>query len=253
MIDILKRILCVLDMNMKRAREMPYEILRQGLIWGRWKSGERLIPDHLKKELDCTSSVLREALIRLSGEGLIISEKNRGFRAVSHSQEAFRSAAHLRLILEREASRLALVKGDFEWELSLSAAYQKLAHVETQMCRTKDVEKYAPHWSKLDWEFHSTLMSACNSNILMRSYKSAFDTFRMYSVAAFPDFGFGWEVTMREHKAIYEAAIERNIENCVIAIETHVTMYQDDNRSDQPLPTKGELSLPLKIVSDFKN
>ena len=61
----------------------PYEVLRSGLIWGRWKSGERLIPQHLKDEFGCTSSVLREAMLRLAGEGFVISEKNQGFRAVT--------------------------------------------------------------------------------------------------------------------------------------------------------------------------
>lgn len=225
---------------MKDEGTSPYEELRQGLIMGRWKSGERLIPQRLKKELDCTGSILREALLRILGEGLIVSEKNMGFRAVTHSSSMFRDAAHLRLILEREAVSLAIAKGDFDWELNLSAAYQKLAHVETQMCKTKDTEKYAMHWSRLDWEFHSTLMQACESEILMKAYASAFDTFRMYSNAEFPDYGFGWEVTISEHKAIYESAVVRDTEACVAAIEAHLTVYHDKNRSDKPMPTKAE-------------
>ncbi|MEP1935039.1 MAG: GntR family transcriptional regulator [Roseibium sp.] len=138
----------------------PYDVLRQGLIWGRWKSGERLIPQHLKEELNCTSSVLREAMVRLAGEGFVVSEKNHGFRAVAHSQETFREAAHLRLVLEREAAELALKNGDFEWEMALSAAHQKLAYVEQQMVQTGNTTDYVKHWSLQDWEFHRTLISA---------------------------------------------------------------------------------------------
>lgn len=216
----------------------PYDVLRNGLIWGRWKSGERLIPQHLKEELGCTSSVLREAMLRLAGEGLVVSEKNLGFRAVVHSQETFREAAHLRLVLEREAVELSLKNGDFDWEMALSAAHQKLAYVEKQMMETQDATSYVRHWSIQDWEFHATLMSACGSELLMRAYKSAFDTFRMYAVSEFPDYGFSQAVTAEEHLAIYEAAIKRDVKGCLAAIERHVTLYQDGNRTSVPLPDK---------------
>ncbi|MFK7993371.1 MAG: GntR family transcriptional regulator [Granulosicoccus sp.] len=229
--------------------ESPYEELRQGLIWGRWKSGERLIPQRLKQELNCTSSVLREAMLRLAGEGLMVSEKNTGFRAVVHSSATFREAAHLRLILEREAAELSLERGDFDWELALTAAYQKLAYIERQMTDTGDITGLVRHWSLHDWEFHSTLMSACGSSLLMRAYKSAFDTFRMYAVAEIPDFGFGREVTMHEHKAIYESAVSRDIAGCLAAIEMHVTLYQDKNRSETPLPSKGQPAVRLQVSS----
>lgn len=225
--------------------ENPYESLRQGLIYGRWKSGERLIPLHLKAELNCTSSALREAMLRLTGEGLVVSEKNLGFRAVTHSKDTFREAAHLRLILEREAADLSLERGDFQWELALTAAYQKLAYVERQMTESGDVAKFAQLWSLHDWEFHRTLMSACGSALLMQAYKTAFDTFRMYAVAEIPEFGFGREVTMKEHKDIYEAAISRDLASCLAAIETHVTVYQNKNRSDIPLPFKGQSAAML--------
>lgn len=216
----------------------PYDALRTGLIWGRWKSGERLIPQHLKDEFGCTSSVLREAMLRLAGEGFVVSEKNHGFRAVAHSEETFREAAHLRLVLEREAAELSLKKGDFDWEMALSAAYQKLAYVEKQMMTTGDAEKYVRHWSIQDWEFHATVMSACGSELLMKAYRSAFDTFRMYAVSTFPNYGFSQDITAQEHLDIYETAIARDVPGCVAAIERHLTLYKDGNRTADPLPPK---------------
>lgn len=226
----------------------PYDALRQGLIWGRWKSGERLIPRRLKEELNCKNSVLREAMVRLAGEGLVVSEKNHGFRTVAHSQETFREAAHLRLVLEREAAVLALQKGDFEWEMALSAAHQKLAYVEQQMVQTGNTKEFVRHWSIQDWEFHATLLSACGSELLMRAYKSAFDTFRMYAVAEFPDFGFGQALTVHEHLAIYEAAINRDSSACIAAIDQHVTHHHDDGRSTDSLPSKTKTAAAMRTL-----
>ena len=216
----------------------PYEALRTGLIWGRWKSGERLVPQHLKDEFGCTNSVLREAMLRLAGEGFVVSEKNHGFRAVAHSHETFLEAAHLRLVLEREAVELSLTKGDFDWEIDLSASHQKLAYVERQMMKSNEAHKYVRHWSMQDWDFHATVMKACGSELLMSAYKSAFDTFRMYAVSSIPNYGFGQDITAKEHLDIYETAINRDVPGCIAAVEQHLNLDKRQIQLAEPLPLK---------------
>lgn len=217
----------------------PYDVLRDGLIWGRWKSGEHLKPQHLTKELDCTKAALREALLRLAGEGFVEAEKHRGFRATQHNEETFRQSAHLRQLLESEGAILALKKGDFEWEMALNAAHHNLVYIEDQMANTDDILPFLKRWSRQDWLFHSTLLSACGSQMLMQSYKSAYDTFRMYAVSQITDSGFS-TVTRDEHKAIYDAAIARDTDACVLAIGQHLALYKDNNRASERCAQKGE-------------
>ncbi|MDP5218914.1 GntR family transcriptional regulator [Ruegeria sp. 2205SS24-7] len=215
-----------------------YDSLRDGLIWGRWKSGQRLKPHHLKAEFGCTTAALREALLRLAGEGFVENEKNHGFRAVEHSEDTFRQAAHLRLLLEREAAELALKQGDFEWEMALNAAHHNLDYIEARMEQAEDVTPFLRRWSRQDWVFHSTLLGACNSDLLIRTYKSVFDTFRMYAVSQIEGFGFS-HVTRGEHRAIYDAAIARDLPACLDAIHAHLAQYEDDNRLLKRLAPKG--------------
>ena len=66
-----------------------YEMLRDGLIWGRWSPGEKLKPQHLKESFSTTSSALREALIRLAGEGFVSFEEQRGFSTIRPTRESF--------------------------------------------------------------------------------------------------------------------------------------------------------------------
>lgn len=216
-----------------------YETLRDGLIWGRWKSGQKLKPQHLKIEFDCTTAAIREALLRLAGEALVENQKHRGFRAVEHSEETFRQAAHLRLILELEGVELALLQGDFDWEMALNAAHHNLNYIETQMETAPDITDYVKRWSRQDWLFHSTLLSACGSEMLMRSYKSTYDTFRMYAVSQIDRYGFS-EVTRSEHHAIYDAAIARDIPRCLEAVRVHLALYKDRNRLPERLAPKGD-------------
>lgn len=219
------------DENMDK--QTPYEILRSGLIWGRWKSGERIMPTHLKKEFGCTGSALREALIRLSGEGFVEANTNFGFRALVQSERNFRQAAHLRLILECEAASLSVKNGDFDWEMALNAAYNKLNYIEKQMSNTDDIEPYIQRWSIQDWEFHQTLLSACDSELLLQSYRNSYDKFRMYAVSEIKNYGFSSTVTIGEHEAIYSAAIAHDVPACIDAIKNHLTLYQDGNRSNE--------------------
>lgn len=215
-----------------------YDMLRDGLIWGRWKSGERLKPQHLKTEIGCTSAALREALLRLAGEGFVVSERNHGFRAVAHAKQTFHEAAHLRLVLESEALSLAIRSGDFDWELNVSAAYKKLAYIEDQMAGQDDIGAYVQRWSRQDWGFHQALLSACGSALLMQSYKAVFDTFRMYAASEIKNFGFSAEMTIVEHKAIYEAAVNRDEAACLAAIEQHLAIYQGGDRALKPQSSK---------------
>lgn len=225
---------------MNDLRNHPYDLLRSGLIWGRWKSGERLVPKILTEEFGCTSSVLREAMLRLSGEGLVIAGKNQGFRAVVHSHETFRQAARLRLLLEREAVEYALANGDLNWELQLSAAFQKLFHIEKRLVETGDIDRFASHWALHDWEFHSTFFAVKGSELLLRTYRTVFDTYRMYAVAEFKDHGFAGEITTGEHLAIYNAAVDRDTLACLSALEYHLTLFDDANRSTDLVPRRAQ-------------
>ncbi len=61
-------------------------------------------------------------------------------------------------------------------------------------------------------------------------------------------FGFGQKVTVREHSAIYEAAINRDSAACIAAIEQHVTLYHDGNRSTKPLPSKNRSAAGMRAL-----
>ena len=223
--------------------EDPYDILRDGLIWGRWKSGERLKPRHLQDEMGCSGAALREALLRLAGEGFVQAEKHHGFRATEHSEETFRQAAHLRQLLECEGALLALERGDFDWELALNAAHHNLAYVEAKMAAADDLSPYLKRWSRQDWLFHQKLLSACGSQMLLQSYKSAYDTFRMFAVSQIAEFGFS-AMTRAEHQAIYDAAVSRDAKACLEAIGVHLQLFEDGNRSRQRSTKMGETTCP---------
>ena len=202
------------------------ERLRDDLIFGTWPPGERLRPQSLRERYDTTSGTLREALIRLAGEGLVDVEEQRGFSTIRPTPETFHEVRHLRLVLECEGARLAIRKGDLEWEADLNAAHHRLAHIEHRMRDADDLRQYIQMWSRHDQAFHVALMSACGSDLLMREHARIYERFRMHVVAELHHWGFRGELNVEEHGAILAAALERDAETCCTALDAHLAIYR---------------------------
>jgi DNA-binding GntR family transcriptional regulator len=65
---------------MTSASDSPsaYTCIRQAIIEGRYRPGQRLVEQRLASEFDLSRTPVREALRSLEAEGLIVSQPNRG-------------------------------------------------------------------------------------------------------------------------------------------------------------------------------
>ena len=203
-----------------------YDRLREHLIHGAYDPGMKLKPQLLKDELGCSAGVLREALVRLAGEGLVQFEAQRGFRTIEPTERTFYEIAHLRTLIETEGARLSMVHGDMEWEANLSAAHHKLAHLEERMRHAENLAGQLEIWTRYEWDFHQALIAACGSALLQELHQQIFDKFRLYAVVEASSFGFRGAVTIREHQQVLEAALARDPARCAQAIEEHFQIYR---------------------------
>ena len=127
----------------------------------------------------------------------------------------------MRILLESEGARQSMLHGDIEWEARLSAAHYKLAHLESRMHETGDIQSNIPIWTRVDWEFHDTLLSECPSQVLRQVHRNIYERFRLQVVATLRNSGFRDE-TLREHEAILKAAIARDPDACAVALRNHL-------------------------------
>lgn len=211
-----------------------YDRLRENLIIGAFAPGTKLKPQYLKDQLSCTTGVVREALIRLAGEGLVDFESQRGFRAIVPTEKSFYEVTHLRTLIECEGARLSIQNGDMDWEADLIAAHHKLAHLEERMRSEADLRSLLEVWSRYEWTFHSTLLSACGSDLLKEQHRAIFDKFRLHLLAKARSFGFRGEVTIREHGDILAAALARDVDACQQAIQKHFRIYRSRAAGSHP-------------------
>lgn len=87
--------------------ERVYSAIRERLVGGMFKPGERLEPALLSDELNSSVTPVRDALHRLTGERLVEAPPNAGFRAPVLTETMLRQmySWHLDLLLLALASR----------------------------------------------------------------------------------------------------------------------------------------------------
>src|SRR3954451_25496522 len=84
-------------------KERIVQVLRDGILAGKLKPGERLNESRLARELSMSRIPVREALQKLEEQGLVVNIQRKGMFVVSLSDEEVQKINALRLILEPEA------------------------------------------------------------------------------------------------------------------------------------------------------
>ena len=95
--------------------ESSYRRIRADIIFGRLPPGQKLKLESLKESYETSISTLREVLNRLSSEGLVLAEGQKGFEVSPVSVSDLKETAALRLLLETHALEQSFVHGDVEW------------------------------------------------------------------------------------------------------------------------------------------
>ena len=183
------------------STQKAYMDLRQAIITGRIPPGERLKIEALKDALSTGTSPVREALSLLTSDQLVDRIDQRGFRAARVSREQFREILNLRIRLEDMALRESLSEGGGAWEEALVLAHHEISRTD----RADTAEFESRHK-----EFHMALIAACESPILLRFCDQLYDLNVRYRYLAGTSKSYADRDIGAEHRAIFEAAVERD-------------------------------------------
>ena len=183
-----------------------YETLHYGLITNRYAHGTKLRAEQLRVDLGCSASTVREVLFRLSTVGLVTFQEQRGFRVPERSAPLLAELTHLRVLLEGEGAILSMQFGGVAWEARLTAAHHQLSHIESRIHASKDPSDLVDLWTRAEWEFHETLISACGSDTLKSMHAQVYARFRQQVMLADLSFEFITD-NIRHHQQILQAAL----------------------------------------------
>lgn len=184
-----------------------YADLAHRLITHAFDHGAKLRPDQLRHDYGCSASTVREALFRLSTEGLVDFQEQRGFRVPEKSAALLTELCHVRVLLEAEGTALSIRHGGVAWEARLTAAHHQLSHIEKRIHASSDSAPLVDVWFNAELEFHQTLISACGSDTLKSMHYMVYRRFRQQLMVADRNFDF-ISTNIAHHLDILEAALD---------------------------------------------
>lgn len=198
--------------------ERAFTALRKAILHGDHAPGEKLKMEDLKGRYGLGASPLREALARLTSEGLVAFNGGRGFRVTSVSAEDLQEIASVRKLLESAALRAAIAKGDDEWEAGIVAAFHRLGAAEKRVLEDSTAMDECEVRNR---EFHQSLMAAAGSGRLIQLAEAMYDQHERYRRLSRLERSPSRNVHA-EHQAIMDAALARNADEAVILNDQHI-------------------------------
>ena len=155
-------------MPAKRLRQDVLPLLLRRIIDGELKPGARIVESRLAAELAVSRTPLREALLALEREGLVRSDRRRGFTIETLSAGDVRETYPLLAALESFAVRSSAPL--------LPLVVPELKKINARLATTRSPQKSL----QLDTRFHETLTSQCTSVRLLALIESLRLVIRRY-------------------------------------------------------------------------
>lgn len=194
-----------------------YDRLRNDVLTGHLAPGVKLRTDFLRERYQTGNSPIREALSRLSSDGLVVREDQRGFRVASVSRDDLFELVKTRCWLEEVALRESIALRSTEWEEDLVLAYHRLSRFHRPA--TESGPEDTAKWEELHRAFHMALISGCASRWLVGFCEELFDKTERYRRLA--AYGVPERNELDEHRGIMDASIDGNVAEVAKLLREH--------------------------------
>lgn len=198
-----------------------YERLRADLLACRLQPGARLRINELCQALSVSLSAVREALSRLTSEGLVVAEPQRGFHVASISVEELRDLTGVRTHIEGLCLERAIAVGDVGCEAQLVAAFHRLSHTSER--EPNDPQRMSEAWSAAHAAFHEALVGACDSPWLLRLRETLYAQSERYRRLSVPLAGIARDLNL-EHRGIMDAVLAREAVRAKALMAQHLDL-----------------------------
>jgi DNA-binding GntR family transcriptional regulator len=195
------------------------QLIFDDILLNRLQPGERLKAEELSERYSIGLSPMREALIRLSVEGLIQGGGYRGFEVPEISVDELMDIANVRAELSCMALRESIRRGDERWEANIITAYHMIDRIPE--AKRANREEFATAWETRNWTFHDALEGACDSP-WMKHFISQLAVHSKRYRTRFFDYGSDASKAQSEHKALMEAALNRDADTACQIMTEHV-------------------------------
>ena len=194
-------------------RDVVFNTLRQAILTGELKPGERLMEIHLADRLGVSRTPIREAIHKLEREGLVTIIPRRGAEVAQITEKSMNDVLEVRRALDALCVELACDRITDEGLEKLKAACDNFE----QCVKTKDNKKIA----QADVALHDIIVQATGNQRLIQLVNNLSEQMYRYRFEYIKDSS-QHKTLVEEHRIIYRSIVAKDKETAAAAARTHI-------------------------------
>mgnify|MGYP005946177077 CR=1 FL=1 len=194
-------------------RDVVFNTLRQAILTGELKPGERLMEIHLANKLGVSRTPIREAIRKLELEGLVTMIPRRGAEVAQITEKSMNDVLEVRRALDALCVELACDRISQEELQHL----KKACDIFEEAVKTKDVKQIA----QADVALHDIIVEATGNQRLIQLVNNLSEQMYRYRLEYIKD-AEKRQILLVEHESILRAIRSRHVAEAKEAVRAHI-------------------------------
>ena len=194
-------------------RDVVFHTLRDAILKGELKPGERLMELQLAAKLGVSRTPIREAIRMLEQEGLAVTVPRKGAEVAGLTEKDMQDVLQVREALDELAANIAC-------EMITKEELEELIHAKEEFeaaLHTKDIKRIA----ETDMKFHDIIYHATRNPKLVNIVSNLREQMYRYRMEYLKDER-NFPILIREHQQITDGFMEKNKALVADSMRTHV-------------------------------
>lgn len=194
-------------------RDVVFNTLRQAILRGELKPGERLMEIQLANKLGVSRTPIREAIRKLELEGLVLMIPRRGAEVAEIKEKSLKDVLEVREALEELAVQLACEHITQEQIVEMKKAAEEVRVA----LRSKDITKIA----QADVQFHDVINAATDNQKLVQLLNNLREQMYRFRIEYLKNESV-YSTVLEEHEALMDAIIRKDKAKATEVIGLHI-------------------------------
>lgn len=199
--------------------DQVFESLRADILSCRLAPGSKVRINEVAARLGVSLGAVREALSRMSAEGMTVAQAQKGYSVAPVSEDELLDLTATRVSIEQLCLRKAVERGDVDWETAIVATFHRLHRIPEY--DPGDPTLLNEAWSLAHAAFHAALVAGGGSPSLLRIRAMLYAQTERYRRLSIPLRRTERNV-VTEHRAMVDAALARDADGLCGLIDDHL-------------------------------
>jgi DNA-binding GntR family transcriptional regulator len=205
--------------NKVSLEEQAAGFLRDQILTGQLKMGEKITESTLSKELGLSRSTTRMALNTLSHEGLVVQKPYAGWHVIEIDEHDLWEIYHMRVAIESRAAWLAATNANDEGKEQLNALMDEfVTEAQGGVVSTKRM-------SKFELDLHSLIVALSGNGRLANIYRKVSNQMLLFfniDLASHDPISI-----VKAHQPLVDAICNNDPQTAALHAEEHISTFKE--------------------------